>query len=168
MMDECGVDSLPVALASSLIVLAIIVGLAALGLQNARPLVNTYTVDGQISMISDDCNAMLAGSPRDILDPASPPGATRAFTLSLPSDTEYVAFGSDPGSTDASEGTIYYKVHGNKKAVVVDPLVRFRAAKEPGVLPSEGHKIINGGGRYELKLEYEYDRAFDEKYIVVY
>jgi hypothetical protein len=168
MMDERGVDSLPVALASSLIVLAIIVGLAAMGLQNARPMVSTSTVDGQILRLSDDCNAMLAGSPRDILDPASPPGSMKSFTLSLPPDTEYVAFGFDPGSPDASEGTIYYKVHGNKKAVVVDPLVRLRAAKGPGAMPAEGHKTIYGGGRYELTLEYEYDRAFNEKYIVVY
>lgn len=169
-MDDHGVDSLPVALASSLIILALIASLAAIGLRNAQPMVSTASVDSQISTLSNDCNAMLASSPRDLLDPASPPGASKTIRLSLPEDTEYVAFGIDPDADNVSEGTIYYKVHGNKKAVIVDRAVKFREGDVKGnvVTPSQRHRVISGGGRQQLTLEYEYDRAFGEKYIVIY
>ena len=62
-MDDLGVDSLPVALAASLIIVAVIVSLAAIGLRNAEPMVSTASVDGQISALSNDCKAMLASSP---------------------------------------------------------------------------------------------------------
>lgn len=169
-MDDDGVDSLPVALAASLIILAVIVSLAAFGLRTAEPFVNTASVDGQLSTLSNDCKAMLASSPRDLLDPASPPGSSKIIALSLPPDTEYVAFGTDPEADNVNEGTIYYEVHGNKKALVVDPIVKFREGDIKGnaVTPSQRHKVINGGGQYQLTLEYEYDRAFGEKYLVIY
>jgi len=165
MMDERGVDSLPVALASSLIILAIIIGLAAHGIRQAEPAVSMASVDGQVSVLSNDCRALLACSPRDLLDPASPPGAAKMITLSLPPDTRYVAFG-----TETNEGTIYYDVHGNKKAVVVDGRVKFREGVKKGgiVVPSQKHRVIEGGGKYELTIEYEYDRGFDERYLVIY
>jgi len=170
MMDEWGADSLPIALASSLIILSIIVGLAASGLITVQPIVSGSSVDGQLSTLSNDCKALLAGSPRDLSDPASPPGARVKIVLSLPVETEFVAFGADPGSAGAFEGAIYYAVHGEKKAMVVDKLAMFREGveKDGRVVPSENHKVITGAGRYELTLEYEYDRAFSEKYIVVY
>ncbi len=170
MMDEHGVDSLPMALASSLIILAAIVALAALGLREAGPAVCTAATDGRILELSNDCRSLLAGSPRDLLDPASPPGASMKITLSLPRDTRYVAFGADPGSDESDEGTIYYEVHGNKKAVVIDRGVKFREGVKKGgtVVPSLGHRVIEGGGKYELTLEYEYDRGFAERYLVIY
>jgi hypothetical protein len=163
MMDERGVDSLPVALAASLIVLAVIFSLTAQGLRQAEPAVSTASVDGQVSAICDECKALLACSPRDLLDPASPPGARKMVTISLPPDTAYLAFGTDPGSENSDEGTIYYSVHGNKKAVHVDR-IKFRE----GIPASHLHRIIEGGGKYELTIEYQYDRGLDQKYLVIY
>ncbi len=170
MIDERGVDSLPVALASSLIVLAIIMGLAAMGIRQAGPLVSTASMDGQVSMLADDCRGLIAGSPRDLLDPASPPGSHRTAVLSLPPDLGYLAFGTDPGSDEADEGTIYYEVHGNKKAVVVDPGVKLREGIKKGDVyaPSRRHMVIEGGGKYELTVEYEYDRGLGERYLIIY
>jgi hypothetical protein len=169
-MDDRGVDSLPLALASSLIILAAIVALAAMGLREAGPAVGTAAVDGQVMELSNGCRALLAGSPRDLLDPSSPPGASVAITLRLPQDTRYVAFGADPGSGEADEGTVYYEVHGDKKAVVVDRGVKLREGIKKGgtVVPSPGHLVIEGGDKYELTIEYEYDRGFDERYLVIY
>ena len=81
-----------------------------------------------------------------------------------------MAFGADPESCNTNEGTVYYQVHGNKKAIVVDPMVKFREADVKGniITPSDRHRVISGGGTYQLTLEYEYDRAFGEKYIVIY
>ncbi len=165
MMDERGVDSLPVALASSLIILAAIVALTALGLREAGPMISTASVDGQVSELANGCRALLAGSPRDLLDPASPPGSSMQVTLSLPRDTGYVSFGGGP-----DEGTIYYEVHGNRKAVVVDPGVNLREGVKKGdiIVPSRGRRVIEGGGEYELTIEYEYDRGLDVRYLVIY
>jgi hypothetical protein len=170
MTDERGVDSLPIALASSLIILSIILGLAAHGLGAVQPLLSGTSAAVQLSSMSNDCKALLAGAPRDLSDPASPPGARKEVMLNLPADSEYVSFGIDPGSESVFEGAIYSNVHGEKKILVVDKLARFREGVELGgrVVPSESHKVIRGGGHYELTLEYAYDRAFDEKYILVY
>ncbi len=164
-MDDYGVDSLPVALAASLIIFAAIVGLAYLGLQEAEPMVSTASVDGQISELANGCRALMAGSPRDLLDPDSPPGSSMKATLSLPRDTGYVAFG---GGDD--EGTIYYEVHGNRKAVVVDKGVKLREGVKKGdtVVPSREHRVIESGGKYELTIEYQYDRGLDQRYLVIY
>ncbi len=170
MMGEEGVDSIPVALAASLIILAIIVGIAAHGIAGAAPMVSSTLVDGQLSAMCNDCRQLLASSPRDLLDPFSPPGASKKLVLSLPPDTGYVAFGVDPGSIEPHEGTIYYNVHGSKKALIVDERARFRKGVKKGgaVVPSSGHMVIRGGGRYELTIEYQYDRGLDERYLVVY
>jgi hypothetical protein len=170
MMDEAGADSIPVALAASLTLLAIIVGIAAHGVSGVAPLVSTSSVDGQIFGLCNDCRELLACSPRDLLDPFSPPGASKTIVLSLPPDTGYVAFGVDPDSPESHEGTIYYMVHGNKKALIVDERARLREGVKKGgaVVPSSSHMVIEGGGRYTLTIEYQYDRGLNEKYLVVY
>lgn len=157
-------DSLPVALAASLAVLAAIVCLAGMGLSQVGPMVSTASLDGQLFTLSNDCKALLASAPRDLLDPASPPGATKKITLSLPPDTGYVAFGSA-----GDEGTILYEVHRNKKAIALGK-VKLREGVEKGgiMVPSKKHMVIEGGGRYEITIEYEYDRSLDEKYLIIY
>jgi hypothetical protein len=150
--------------------LSIILGLVAGGLAIVRPMIGCSSVDGQLSTLANDCKALLTESPRDLSDPASPPGACIKISLYMPADTEYVSFGTDPMADNVFEGAIYYKVHGEKKVLVVDKLAMFREGVEDGcgAVPSESHKVITGGGRYELTLEYEYDRTFGQKYIVVY
>lgn len=167
-MDDRGVDSLPVALATSALLLALVLGFTAIGLKNAQPMVSSASVDDQVSKMANGCRAMLASAPRNLLDPASPPGATRSFDLVLPQDTEYVGLGDDPEAEVSDEGTIYYKVHGSKKAIVVDKNIKFRDGEKRGseAMPSDGHTVIYGGGKMEITLEYAYDPAFDERYIL--
>lgn len=158
------VDSIPVAMAASLIVLASIVSLVSLGLSRAQPMVSTASVDGQLYALSNDCAALMASAPGDLTDPSSPPGASKTITLSLPSDTACVSFG-----TDEAEGSIIYDVHGNRKAIALGN-VRLRAGVEKSgvIVPSKEHRVIEGGGRYEITIEYEYDRSLDEKYLIIY
>jgi hypothetical protein len=167
-MDDNGVDSLPVALVASALLLALVLGFAAMGLKNAQPMVSTASVDDQVSKMANGCREMIASAPRDLHDPASPPGATRQFELTLPQDTEYVGLGYDPEAEVSDEGTIYYKVHGSKKAIVVDKNVKFRQCGKSGidVFPTDGHMVIYGGGRRDIILEYARDSAFDERYIL--
>ena len=150
MTDDRGVDSIPVALVASALMLALVLGFAAIGLKNAQPMVSAASVDDQVSKMANGCRAMLASAPRNLLDPASPPGATRSFELALPQDTEYVGLGYDPEAEVSDEGTIYYKVHGSKKAIIVDKNVKFREGEKSGseIVPSDSHTVIYGGGRY--------------------
>ena len=152
------------AMAASLIVLAVIVGLAGLGLSRAQPAVSMTSVDGQLRELSNDCRALLASAPRDLADPASPPGASKTIVLSLPSDTGFVSFGSD-----GDEGAIIYEVHGARKTIALEN-VKFRKGidKNGIVVPTRDHTVIEGGGRYGITMEYEYDRSLDQKYLVVY
>lgn len=121
------------------------------------------SVDGQLFELSNDCKALLASAPRDLMDSASPQGASRTITLSLPPDT-YVVFGSGD-----AEGTIFYEVNGNRKVIALDN-VKLREGVEKGgvMVPSREHRAIEGGGRYSLTIEYEYDRSLDEKYLIFY
>lgn len=157
------VDSLPVAMAASMAVLAAIACLAGLGLSRAEPVVSTASVDSRLLELSNDCRALMASAPRDLLDPASPPGATRRITLSLPPGTN-VTFGSEE-----DEGTMIYEVRGSRKAIAIGQ-VRLREGVEKGgiMVPSNKHRAIEGGGRYEITIEYEYDRSFNEKYLIIY
>ena len=151
------------ALTASLLVLASIAGLTGLGLSRAMPLVSTASADRQLLDLSIDCKALLASAPRNLADPASPPGATKTIMLSLPSWTN-VTFGSSEAG-----GTIFYEVQGSRKALVLDG-VRFSEGVEKGgiMAPSGNYRSILGGGRYELTIEYEYDPSLYEKYLVIY
>lgn len=168
MMDDRGVDSLPVALVASALLLALILGFTAMGLRNVQPLVSGASVDDQVSKMANGCRAMLDSAPRDLADPGSPPGAMRLFELLLPEDTEYIGLGYDPEAEGSDEGTIYYKVHGSKKATVVDINVKFREGEKRGddIAPSDRHTLMYGGGRRDLALEYAYDPALGERYIL--
>lgn len=167
--DALGADSLPVALAGSLILIGIIVGIASFGMRNAIPVISASSADRQVSLMANGCRELMEGAARDLNDPGAPVGAIRTFTLNLPDDTEYVAFGVDPGAGVSSEGTIFYKVHGSKKAIVVDPGIRFREGiKRAGRnVPSTEHKVINGGGIYEITIEYAYDPGTGQRYLLI-
>lgn len=157
--DESGADSLPVDLAGCIIIAAITAGLALYGIHTAMPLVDESIVDGQVHDAAKDCRSLLACSARDILDPCSPPGTSMTITFALPEDTEYVAFGADPDSDSPHRGTIYYKVHGTKKAVIVDEWAEFRGSGMPAT--------ITGGGKYEVCIELAFDPVTNKKLLVI-
>jgi hypothetical protein len=148
-VDDSAADSLPVALAGTVILMAVIVGLAAFGIMNATPAVEMASVDRQVHAVANDCRFLLSLAPRYLDDPGSPPGAMRYADLDLPEGTEYLSFGFDPESGSGHEGTIYYKVCGSKKAVVVDEIAGFRAKEG-------GHTILRAG-RYHICVEYACD-----------
>lgn len=156
--DDSAVDSLPVALAGTVILLAVIVALMASGIRNATPSVETANVDRQAQAVANDCRFLLSLAPRYLDDPGSPPGAMRAVKLDLPEGTEYVSFGHDPDSRGGSGGTIYYKVSGSKKAIVVDEMARFRSA--------DGSPVILRSGSYDICIEFAVD-ALGRKYLLV-
>ncbi len=94
--DDSAVDSLPVALAGTVILLAIIVALTAFGVRNATPSVAMASVDSQAYAMANDCRFLLALAPRPMDDPGAPPGAMRIERLDLPEGLEYLSFGFDP------------------------------------------------------------------------
>ena len=148
--DDSAVDSLPVALAGTVILLAVIVALTASGIKEATPSLAMSSVDRQASDVANECRFLLSLAPRLLDDPGSPPGAMRDVELDLPEGTGYLSFGYDPDSDGGHGGTIYYKVGGSKKAIVVDGEATFHS--------EEGDHVILGPGRYHLRIEYARDQ----------
>jgi hypothetical protein len=157
--DDSAVDSLPVALAGTIIMIAIIVAMAAFGLKNATPAVEMASVDRQVKAAASDCCFLLSMAARQLDDPGSPAGAMRNVEFDLPEGTEYLSFGYDPDSGGGHEGTIYYKVCGTKKAFIVDEEARFRAT-------DRGPMILKPG-RYHLIVEYACD-VLGRKYLLLH
>ncbi len=147
--DDSAVDSLPIALVGTIIVLALLVVITASGMRNVTPAVEMASVDGQVNAMANDCRFLLSLAPRQMDDPGSPPGAMRYAEFDLPEGTEYLSFGHDPDSGEGHAGTIYYKVTGSKKAIVVDERAIFR-------IKNGGHIILRPG-RYSLGIEYVCD-----------
>ncbi|MGA9139859.1 MAG: hypothetical protein WBZ29_06520 [Methanocella sp.] len=147
--DDSAADSIPVALVASLLVMAIIVGFAAVGLKNATPAIQLASADRQVGAMANDCRFLLSLAPRNMDDPCSPKGAFREMEIVLPDGTEYLSFGRDPDSGDGHPGTIYYKVCGTKKSVIVDTGATFKA--------SDGSSTILRSGRYDISFEYARD-----------
>jgi hypothetical protein len=157
--DDSAVDSLPVALAGTVILLAVIVALTAYGIKNATPSVEMASVDSQVNAMVNDCRFLLSLAPRPLDDPGAPPGATHIERLDLPEGLEYLSFGFDPEAEDGShEGTLYYKVGGSKKALVVDERARFRAA--------DGSHTLLRSGRCNICIEYARD-ALGHRYLLI-
>lgn len=165
--DEIGADTLPVAFIATLLLTAAIVGIAAMGIDNVSPVIDTGSADVQAEAMAADCRALLTCAPRYLEDPGSPAGATKIVELSLPGSTEYFGLGTDPAGEEDSEDVIYYSVAGSKKAVVVDSGVSFRSRGDrslSSVLKAE-HVVLRGG-RYVLEIEYATDGA-GNRYLLV-
>lgn len=147
--DDFAVDSLPIALAGTVILIAVIVALTTFGVTNATPSIEMASADRQAQAAANDCRFLLSLATRSLDDPGSPPGAMRYVDFDLPEGTEYLSFGFDPESGGGHRGTIYYKVSGSKKAVIVDERAIFRTKEDD-------HAILRSG-RYRLSIEYARD-----------
>ena len=158
--DESGADTLPLAFVTTLLIAAIIVGIAAMGIKNVSPVIDSGSADAQAGALTADCQALLSLAPRYLDDPGSPAGATRIVELNLPDSTEYFALGTDPTVGQGDAGIIYYCVAGSKKAIVVDREVSFKARGD-GTLSSAltSEPVVLHGGRYQLQIEYACDAA---------
>jgi hypothetical protein len=160
--DELGADSLPSAIAGAALLMAIIAGLAAAGIDNAMPAAETASADGQADSLANECRLLLSMAPGNLADPGSAAGAFQVVELSLPADTEYLSFGLDPEAGRSHPGTIYYKVAGTKKAVVVDRDVRFLG---PGGRSTEPGPVLRAG-RCRVTIEHWRD-ALGQRYLLV-
>lgn len=156
--DDSAADSIPVALVATVLIMAIITGLAAFGLTNAVPAVQLATVDRQASAMANDCRFLLSMAPRNLDDPCSPQGAFRAIELELPDGLEYLSFGYDSDSGNGHQGTIYYKVSGTKKAVIVDERAIFQS--------TDDSYVILRSGRYDVCIEYARD-TLGHRYLLI-
>lgn len=156
--DDTAVDSIPVALAGTVILIALIIGVATFGLKNVAPAVRQASADGQANSLASDCRFLLSLAPRCLDDPGSPRGASRTMELNLPDGTEYFSFGLDPETGEGCEGAIYYKAGGSKKVIVVDEMAAFRS-------PCGGSTLLRAG-RYRISIEYAIDST-GHRYLLV-
>ena len=94
--DESGVLEIPIRIVVYVIITAVILAIAAIGLSNIKPLMTMDAMGKQVGDLKASLNTMQYGATRNLIDPASPSGNMRTFMITLPDDIEYMAFGADP------------------------------------------------------------------------
>lgn len=165
--DDRGADTLPVALVATVLILALIVGFAAVGVKNLAPVSDSASVDRQARAFAADCQSLLSLAPGYLDDPSSPPGAAKIVEFDLPGSTEYFSFGLDPESGEGNEGTLYYRAGSSKKAIVIDTGVRFRECGDGGLISVlEGNHLSIGPGKSRLSFEHAVDSC-GNRYLLI-
>ena len=178
--NKRGTTFIPMRVVISIILAAIIVAIAYVGLHNAMK-------EKEVSNVKKQCEELVAmlstmvksGDARDVENPFDSSGDTREYNFSFPSSLVYIGFGVDPdpdndgviesGLTD--EGNcIFYKIEGRSKEVIwLDKSIKLREGKyEDGkwILKEPEGYIIDGGG--EVILSFELIEKNGEKYILIH
>ena len=183
--DDRAAMEIPLRLVVYVIISAMILMIAAIGLQNIRPLMVEDTLEKQVGDIRMALTTMQHGAARNLIDPDSAAGNMRIFKIILPDDSEYLAFGVDPDPdndgnlTDTKENlltergnVIFYKSRtgGKTRVPLEDPIELREGLLENGrwVVNNRNEKqygiVITGGGRFEITFEQVYDPFSKERY----
>lgn len=185
--DDRAAMEIPLRLVVYVILAGTVIAIATLGLQNTLPGIATNAMDKQVGEIAVSLDTMQYGAARNLLDPASPAGNIRTFTINIPETTSYLAFGVDPDlyndgdmknnkkSLTGKGNVIYYLSYGDKKRVPLDGSIEIREGIfENGrwVLNDENGSqygvVITGKGTFELSFEVVYDPVSKSRYILTH
>ena len=179
-VDKKGATFIPMRVMISIVLAAIIVAIAYVGLHNAMK-------EKEVSNVKKQCEELVAmlstmvksGDARNVENPFDSPGDTREYNFSLPSSLVYIGFGVDPDPDNDGvlesgltyEGNcIFYRIEGRSKEVIwLEESIKFREGKyENGIWilrEPEGY-IIDGGGKTTLIFELIEKKG--EKYILIH
>jgi len=187
--DDSGAMEIPLRLVVYVILTAVILAIAIIGLSNLKPGMTTDTMEKQIGIIKVSLNAMQYGSARNLIDPASPAGNLRTFNINLPEDIEYLAFGVDPDPdnngnlTDTKENlitergnVIFYKSwKGSKIRVPLEENIELREGlfdRGRWILNNANGKqygiVLRGNGKFSITFELVYDTGSKERYTLAH
>ncbi len=176
---------IPLRLVVYVIITALILAIAAMGISNLKPAMATDTMEKQIGGIKASLNTMQYGAARNLFDPASPAGNLRTFKITLTEDVEYLAFGVDPDPdgndnlTDTKDNlptesgnVIFYKLRmGSKTRVPLEKTIELReGVLDNGrwILNKASEKqygvVIKGSGKFEITFEQVYDPISKKSY----
>jgi hypothetical protein len=177
--DEHGIDTIPLKLVVYLTLVGIIIAIAAIGLKNAGPPMDSALMERQMGDVKSGIELMQSGYARDLSDPYAPTGNTRSFDLVLPDSLEYLSFGADPDPdnnnilTDTPPGlvtdngdVIYYKLRGDgKRMVKFQDSVHIREGELVdgrwlfSSVDGLGQAVVLTGGSQSVTFELVYDRG---------
>lgn len=162
--DDSGVETSPITVAGTLILVSLVFFMAIGGLERAMQQVNITMMEMKVNKIAESCRSMLASPPGE----SKYSGARCSIIFEAPKNIDYISFGSDPDSNESHEGILYYSVSGNKRSLIVDESIIFRETMTIGnnILPSTKHLIITSPGKYEINFMLFYDKVTGKKYIL--
>ena len=178
-MDERGAIFIPMRVLISIVVMAAIVGIAFIGLQNAMKVAAEKQVERECNELISMLSTMVKGDARDINNPQDMQGSTRTKEFDLPDKLVYIGFGVDPDPDNDGKlssklvgngSCIFYKVEGmSKKVIWLDNDIKFREGKnESGKwkikYPEQGFVIKDGG---KIKLSFELVKDFSDEYVLI-
>ena len=176
--NEQAIDTIPLKLIVYLTLIGMILLLAAIGLKNAVPAMDTSIMEQQITRIKPSIEQMQSGYARDLGDPNAPTGNIRSIEVTLPDSLEYLSFGVDPDPdnngilTDTPPGlvtdngnVIYYKLTGTGKNIIkLDDRVRLREGVVndnrwmPNIVDGFHQALVVDGSSQTLTFELVSDR----------
>ena len=178
-MDRRGAVFIPMRVLMSIVVMAAIVGLAFIGLQNAKKVAAEKQVESECDELISMLLTMVEGDVRDVNNLQDIQGSTRTKEFNLPSELVYIGFGVDPDPDNdgklesklVSNGScIFYKIERRSKKVIwLDDNIKFREGKNENGRweikePEQGFVIERGG---KLKISFEFVEDFFDKYVLV-
>ncbi len=159
-LDTQAADILPIRLIISISFIAAILVSLGIGLGNIQQILEEQEMQQVCSIIQSKLSSLTAnGTPRDIDDLDSKEGSKRIYTLHLPDDIVFLAFGVDPDTMDnlTEDGClIVYKLsNGFKKIIWLPEEIRLRAGvyNNGRWIPSEKGFILDKKGVTTLIFE---------------
>lgn len=172
-LDSQAADILPIRLIISISFIAAILVFLVIGLGNIQQILEEQEIQHACSIIQSKLSSLItSGIPRDIDDIDSKEGSKRIYTLHLPDDIVFLAFGVDPDTTNnlTENGClIVYKLsNGFKKIIWLPEGIRLRAGlyNDGRWIPSEKGFILDKKGATTLIFELvEKDNI---EYILIY
>jgi len=176
--NEQAIDTIPLKLIVYLTLIGMILLLAAIGLKNTVPPMDTSIMEQQITRIKPSIEQMQSGYARDLADPNAPTGNIRSIEVTLPDSLEYLSFGVDPDPdnngilTDTPPGlvtdngnVIYYKLTGTGKNIIkLDDHVHLREGVVndncwmPNIVDGFHQALVVDGSSQTLTFELVSDR----------
>ncbi len=186
--DESGSMEIPLRFVVYIIITGAIIGLAAIGISNLKPVMTEDTMEKQIWAMKTSLDSMQEGAARNLLDPASAAGNIRTYNIVLPEDVRYLAFGVDPDPdndgnltnsrddllTDRENVIIYSSSAGKRIIPLYEDIELREGLFENGrwVMNLEDGKqygvVLKGGGKFEITFELVYDPISKERYTLAH
>jgi len=169
--DTFATEMIPIRLIISIIVMAAIAMMIAVGYQNLSIILAENQVRNECSALEAELYTMVgSGITRDVDDIGASDGTMRTHTFTLPDSLIYLSFGVDPDTNNDGKlntgltengSVIFYRVSEGSKQVIwfQDNRIKFREGLynltyNKWVINGKGQGlIITGGGKTTLTFE---------------
>ena len=172
-LDNQAADILPIRLIISISFIATFLVFLGIGLGNIKGVLEEQKLEQSCSIIKSKLYSLVtSGSARDLDDIDSQEGSKRMYSINLPDDIVFLAFGVDPDSkvnlTDDGCLIVYKLSNGFKKIIWLPEEIRLRAGVYNGrewMLSQRGFILDKNG---VTTLIFELVEEDNIEYILIY